>query len=138
MPSDVWGAKLARSGSPAHSGAWSLAQTTRSTSGGWDLDSDAARYAPVSSTRTYTATIWVLATKAVKVKLNVDLLRPSGRYANSANGPSVTLAANTWTQLTLTGIRPATGQVSAAMAPTFSGATTGTIIYWDDMSLTST
>jgi hypothetical protein len=34
-------------------------------------------------------------------------------------------------------IKPATGDSYAAMEPNFSKATTGTVIYWDDMSLTS-
>ncbi|MGP0108407.1 MAG: IPT/TIG domain-containing protein [Acidimicrobiales bacterium] len=137
VPNDSWGGKLVRSGAVVHSGSWSLAQTTSSSSGGWDLDSNSSWYAPISSAKTYTATIWVEATKTVKVDLNVDLLNASGSYLDSANGPTVTLVANTWTQLTITGIKPATGQVYAGMEPNFSAATTGTVIYWDDMSLTS-
>ena len=137
VPSDSWGGKVARSGAVIHSGSWSLAQTTSSSSGGWDLDSDPSWYAPISSAKTYTASIWVRATKSVKVDLNVDLLKASGSYVNSANGPTVTLVANTWTQLTITGIKPTTTEVHAGMEPNFSAAGTGTVIYWDDMSLTS-
>jgi hypothetical protein len=137
VPSDYWGGKVARSSAVVHSGSWSLAQTTTSTSGGWDLDSNSNWYAPISSTKTYTTSVWVLATKAVKVDLNLDLLNTAGNYVDSAGGATLTLAANTWTQLTITGIKPTSREVSAALEPNFSGATKGSIIYWDDMSLSS-
>jgi hypothetical protein len=135
VPSDNWGSTLARSSAVVHSGSWSLAQTTTSSSGGWDLDSNPAWYAPITSATTYTASIWVYTTKTVKVDLNADLLNTAGNYVDSVNGPTVTLTAGSWTQLTITGIQPATGEVYAGMEPNFSSATTGTIIYWDDMSL---
>ena len=97
---------MARPSAVVHSGSWALAQTARSSSGGWDLDSDCSWYSPVSSAKTYTATIWVLATTTIKVNLNVDLLNSAGRDLDAANGPTVTLAANTWTKLTVTGIKP--------------------------------
>jgi hypothetical protein len=137
VPSDAWGSSLTRSATAVHGGSWSLAQTTSSSSGGWDLDSDANWYAPITSAKTYTATIWVRATAAVTVDLNVDLLDSGGNYLDSPVGPTVSLAANTWTQLTITGIRPASGEVYAGMEPNFSGATKGVVIYWDDMGLSS-
>ena len=137
VPADYWGSTLARSQAVVHSGAWALAQTTSSGSGGWDLDSNPSWYAPISSSTTYTASIWVRATATAKVDLNVDLLDSGGNYVDSANGPTVTLTAGSWTQLTIKGIKPAAGEVDAAMEPNFSSATKGTIIYWDDMSLTS-
>ena len=91
---------------------------------------------PISSSETYTATVWVLATATTQVDLNVDLLKSSGGYVNSANGSTVTLAANTWTPLTITGIKPTSTEVLAGMEPNFSKAAKGTIIYWDDMGLT--
>ena len=137
VPADHWGSALARSAAVVHSGAWALAQTTSSGSGGWDLDSNPSWYAPISSGTSYTASIWVRATATVKVDLNVDLLNSGGNYVDSASGPTVTLTAGTWTQLTIKGIKPAAGEVDAGMEPNFSRATKGTIIYWDDMSLTS-
>jgi hypothetical protein len=137
VPADHWGSTLARSAAVVHSGAWALAETTSSGSGGWDLDSNPSWYAPISSGTSYTASIWVRATATVKVDLNVDLLKSGGNYVDSANGPTVTLTAGTWTQLTIKGIKPAAGEVDAGMEPNFSSATKGTIIYWDDMSLTS-
>jgi IPT/TIG domain/Galactose oxidase, central domain/Kelch motif len=138
IPSDRWGSSVARSSGVVHSGSWSLAQTTTSSSGGWDLDSDSSWYAPVISGKTYGATTWVYATKTVKVNLNVDLLKSSGSYSRTVDGPTVTLVANTWTQLTVAGIKPASGHVYVGMEPNFSGASTGTIIYWDDMTLSAT
>ncbi|MGA3149049.1 MAG: IPT/TIG domain-containing protein [Acidimicrobiales bacterium] len=138
IPVDDWGSTLARSGAVVHSGSWSLAQTTTSSSGGWDLDSNPTWYAPIASADTYTASIWVYATAAVKVDLNLDLLNSGGSYVNSANGSTVTLAAGTWTQLQITGIKPTSSETNAAMEPNFSKATKGTVIYWDDMSLTGT
>ncbi len=137
VPADNWGSTLARSQSVVHSGSWSLAQTATSTSGGWDLDSNVAWCAPITSSKTYTASIWVRATATVQVDLNVDLLTSKGNYVNSVNGPTVTLAANTWTQLTLTGIKVTSSEVLAGMEPNFAKDSKGTIIYWDDMSLTS-
>jgi hypothetical protein len=54
----------------------------------------------------------------------------------NASGHRVTLSANTWTQLTLTGIKHVLGETYAAMQTHFAKAAADTIIYWDDMSLT--
>ena len=137
VPSDHWHSKLARSSAVVHSGTWSLAQTTESSHGGWDLDSNPAWYAPISPAKSYKASIWVRATKTVKVDLSIDLLNTAGTYVDSASGPKVTLSASTWTQLTITGIKPAAGEAYAAVEPDFARAATGTVIYWDDMSLTN-
>ena len=137
VPADIWGSTLARSQTVVHSGSWSLAQTATSTSGGWDLDSNVAWCAPITSTKTYTASIWVRATATAQVDLNVDLLTSKGNYVNSVNGPTVTLAANAWTQLSITGIKVTSGEVLAGMEPNFAKATKGSTIYWDDMSLTT-
>ena len=137
IPADYWGSRLARSTAVVHSGSWALAQTIGSSSGGWDLDSDPGWYAPISSSKTYTAGIWVRSTATVKVNLSLDLLASDGSYVDSATGPSVTLAAGTWTHLTVTGIKPAAGEVYGGMEPDFLKGTKRTVIYWDDMSLTS-
>ena len=42
VPGGHWHSTLARTSAMAHSGTWSLAQTTTSSHGGWDLDSDPA------------------------------------------------------------------------------------------------
>jgi hypothetical protein len=129
---------LARESTVVYPGSgWALAQTTSSSSGGWDLDDNPSWYAPVSSADTYSAYIWVQATAAVKVDIGVDLLTSSGSYVDTASGPWVTLVPNTWTQLPLTGIKPTASEVYAGMEPDFSKATKSTVIYWDNMSLTS-
>ena len=135
VPADYWGSTLARSQAVVHSGSWSLAQTLTGSSGGWDLDDNPSWYASISSADTYTATIWVYATAAVKVNLSLDLLTSSGSYVDSATGPNVTLTPGTWTKLTVTGIRPTSGEVYGGMEPDFLKGTKGTVIYWDDMSL---
>jgi hypothetical protein len=135
VPADYWGGQVARTAAVAHSGGYALAQTTSSASGGWDLDANTAWYTPVTPTKTYTASVWVKASKTTKVVLNVDLLNSSGGYVNTADGTKVTLVVDTWTQLTLT-FQPASGQVFAAFEPNFSNATSGTVITWDDMSIT--
>jgi hypothetical protein len=138
VPADYWGSTLARESTVVYPGsAWALAQTTSSSSGGWDLDDNPSWYAPVSSADTYSAYIWVQATAAVKVDIGVDLLTSSGSYVDTASGPWVTLVPNTWTQLPLTGIKPTASEVYAGMEPDFSKATKSTVIYWDNMSLTS-
>ncbi len=55
----------------------------------------------------------------------------------TASGPSVTLVANTCTELTVSGTKPSATEVYAGMEPDFSKATKGTIIYWDNMDLIS-
>ncbi len=138
VPADYWGSTLTRESTVVYPGsAWALAQTTSSSSGGWDLDDNPSWYAPVSSADTYSAYIWVRATAAVKVDIGVDLLTSSGSYVDTANGPWVTLVPNTWTQLPLTGIKPTASEVYAGMEPDYSKATKGTVIYWDNMSLAS-
>jgi hypothetical protein len=134
-PADYWGSTVARSSAVVHSGSWSLAQTVSSSSGGWDLDSNSNWYAPISSTKTYSASIWVRSTAAVQVNIGVDLLTSNGTYVDTDSGPWVTLVPNTWTLLTVSGITPSATEVYAGMEPDFSKGTTGTVIYWDDMSL---
>ena len=137
VPADYWGSTLAHTAAVVHSGSGALAQTTTSSSGGWDLDDNPSWYAPISSAYTYTSTIWVRATAAVSVDIGVDLLTSNGTYVDTASGPWVTLAANTWTELTISGIKPTSTEVYAAMEPDFQKAVKGTIIYWDDMALTA-
>ncbi len=137
VPGGYWRSTLALTSAVAHSGTWSLAQTTTSSHGGWDVDSDPAWYAPISPATTYQASIWVRANQTVKVDLDMNLLTTAGDYDSTVSSAKTTLAANTWTQLTLTGIKPAPGEAYAAIEPHFTKATTGTVIYWDDMSLTS-
>jgi hypothetical protein len=137
VPADYWGSSLARESSVVHSGSWALAQTTSSTSGGWDLDSNSTWYAPVSSSNTYTAGMWVRATATVRVNIGLDLLTKSGGYVDTDNGPWVTLVANAWTYLSLSGINPTSTEAYVGMEPDFSKATSHTVIYWDDMSLTA-
>jgi sugar lactone lactonase YvrE len=137
VPADHWGGGLVRTSTVVHSGSWGLAETTTSTSGGWDVDSNSSWYAPVSPGTTYTATIWVRSSAAVRVSLNVDLLNSKGSYLDSATGPNVSLTPNTWTKVTLTGIKPTAGEVFAGMEPNFSRATRGTVIVWDDLGLTT-
>jgi sugar lactone lactonase YvrE len=135
VPLDYWGSTVARSTAVVHSGSWALAQAVSSSGGGWDLDTNSGWYATVSAAKTYTASIWVQATAALKVDVNVDLLTASGAYVDTAGGSVVTLAPNAWTQLTLTGIKPTTSEAYAAMEPNFSKGAKGAIIYWDDMSV---
>jgi hypothetical protein len=137
VPTDYWGSTVVRSQAVVHSGSWSLAQTTKSTSGGWDLDSNRGWYALISSGKTYTASIWVRATATVKVDVSLDLLNASGTYLDSGGGSWVTLVANTWTRLAVTGITPVSSEIYGGMEPNFSNAIKGTVIYWDDMSITS-
>jgi large repetitive protein len=137
VPADYWGSTVVRSGAVVHAGSSALAQTTSSSSGGWELDLNAGWYAPISSTRTYTTSVWVRATATVTVDVNLDLLSASGTYIDSDSGPWITLAPNTWTQLTLTGTKPASGETQGVVEGDFSAAPAGTVIYWDDMSVTS-
>jgi hypothetical protein len=137
VPSDFVGSTLALSTAVVHSGKQSLAQTATAASGEWDNDADPGFYAPTSPTKTYTASIWVRSTAAVQVVLNVDYLTSAGSYIDSDSGPTVNLPANTWTQLTMSGLVPRTASADTVMEPSFSGAATGTVMYWDDMSLTS-
>jgi hypothetical protein len=137
VPADYWGSTLAVTTKVAHSGSQALAQTVTSSSGGWDLDDNSSWYAPISSAQTYSSAVWVQATAAVRVNIGVDLLTSNGTYVDTSSGPWVTLPANTWTELTVSGIHPSTTEVYAGMEPDFSKATKGTVIYWDDMDLTS-
>jgi sugar lactone lactonase YvrE len=137
VPIDYWGSTLALTTTVVHSGSQALAQTLTSSSGGWDLDDNSSWYAPISSAHTYSSAIWVRATAAVKVDIGVDLLTSSGSYVDTVSGAWVTLGPNTWTELTVSGITPSSGEVYAGMEPDFSKATKGTVIYWDDMSLIS-
>jgi hypothetical protein len=139
LPQDYWGGKVARRSALVHSGGYALAQTASSTSGGWDLDADAQWYAPISASKTYTASIWVYATKPVKIRFYIDLLGSGGRYLDTVGvATAVTLTAGSWTHLTNTSVKAtSSSDVSAVMEPNFSAATSGTVMYWDDMTLTA-
>ena len=137
VPADYWGSTVAHTTAVVHSGSGALAQTTTSSSGGWDLDDNSSWYAPISSAYTYSAAIWARATAAVRVDIGVDLLTSNGTYVDTVSGPWVTLAANTWTELTVSGIKPTSTEVYAGMEPDSQKAVKGTVIYWDDMDLTS-
>ena len=134
VPGDRTGSTLARTTAPVHGGRYALAQTARSTVGGWDLDRDAAWRAPVSAGRTYTATIWVRSTTAARVTVAVDLLDADGVLDVRTNGTAVTLTPNTWTQLKV-GVTATDGDVWAAVRTGFSGTRIGSVLVWDDMSL---
>jgi hypothetical protein len=137
VPADYWGSTLARSGAVVHSGSAALTQTLSSSSGGWELDLNSGWYAPLSSSKTYTTSIWVRATAKVSVDVNLDLLGSGGAYVDSVSGPWVTLTPNTWTQLTLTGIKPTASETEGVVEADFQQGSTGTVIYWDDMAVTS-
>ncbi|MBO0825874.1 MAG: hypothetical protein J2P27_18775, partial [Actinobacteria bacterium] len=68
---------------------------------------------------------------------SLDLLAADGSYLDAATGPNVTLTAGTWTHLTVTAIKPTASEVYGGIEPDFLNGTRGTIIYWDDMTLTS-
>jgi hypothetical protein len=137
VPADFWGSTVALEPTVVYPGSsQALAQATTSSSGGWDLDSNPAWYAPISSAKTYTASIWVRATAAARVDIGLDLLTSSGSYVDTDSGPWVTLTPGTWTELTVGGIKPSASEVYAGMEPDFSKAAGGTVIYWDNMSLT--
>jgi hypothetical protein len=139
VPEDYWGGRLARTNAVVHGGGYALAQTASSTSGGWDMDADAQWYAPISISKTYTASIWVYATKTVKIRFYIDLLGSGGRYLDTIGGTTaVTLTAGSWAHMTDSSVKAtSSSDVSAVMEPNFSAATTGTVMYWDDMSLTA-
>ena len=102
------------------------------------MDADSQWRAPITTSKTYTAGTWVYATKTVKITLYVDVLDAQGNYLTTLGGTTLTLTANTWTQLKLPTVKTTnTNAAYLVMEPNFSSATTGTVIYWDDMSLTT-
>jgi hypothetical protein len=139
VPQDYWGGKLARSSAVVHSGGFALAQTASASSGGWDLDADGQWYAPIAAGKSYTASVWVYVTRAVKVRFYIDLLGSGGHYLDTVGGGSaVTLSAGSWTRLSNSAVRATgSGDVWAVVEPNFSAATSGTVMYWDDMGLTA-
>jgi len=111
-------------------------QTTTSPGGGWDLNGNPGWYARVDPAQTYTASIWVRATRAVKVRIGLDLLRSNGTPSGTSTGRWVTISPGAWTKLVVSGIKPTGTEVYAGMAPMFAAAAKGTVIYWGDMDLT--
>ena len=136
MPSAHSGGSLTRTTAAAHAGSYGLAQVASSSSGAWDLGDDASWLAPIASPTTYSAEIWVMAGKTARVTLNVDLLDRNRRYLRSASSSSVNLTANVWTRLTVS-FQAKSSQVYAALAPSFSNTTKGTVLSWDDMGVTA-
>ena len=68
--------------------------------------------------------------------LNLDLLNSTGGEVASCSATAVTLAANTWIQLTLRFTFTNTQVRSVVFAPTFGTATSGAKLCWDDVTLT--
>jgi hypothetical protein len=63
-------------------------------------------------------------------------LSSTGRYVTSTGGTRLTLARGVWTLLSVT-IKAASGQSYVALEPNFSSAGVGTVVTWDDMSVTA-
>jgi len=137
VPADSWGSRLALETGVVHSGLQALGQTTTRRSGGWDLDHNPAWYADVAPGYRYTASIWVYATAPVRVNIGVDLLRANHAYGHSESSNWAILTPDTWTQLTVSGFQVNARTPYLGMEPDFNTATVGTVIYWDDMSLTA-
>jgi hypothetical protein len=70
----------------------------------------------------------------VKVTLYAELFSAAGSYRDGPGSPRVTLQPDTWTKLTLT-FKASSGQAFVGLSPNFSGASTGTVILYDDMSV---
>jgi hypothetical protein len=135
-PADFWGGSVTRTAAAAHSGSSGLNQAVSSTSGGWDLDADSAWQPPLVAGKKYTATVWVRSAQPAKVSLITGLMTSAHKNNNEADGPKVTLTANTWTQLTVA-FTPTAKQAYESTQINFSGATKNTTISYDDMSLTT-
>jgi hypothetical protein len=131
-PSNVWGGKAARSTASAHAGNYGLAQTTSSSSGGWDLRANRAMHAPIVAGRTYSLTMWVKASKPLKMTLYAELFSSNGSFRASPGSPRVTIPANTWTSISVT-FTASSNHAFVGPSPNFSAASSGTVISYDDM-----
>ena len=107
VPADYWGSTLARSGAVVHSGSWALAQTISSSSGGWDLNRIRMLVCADHLRQDLLGQHLGAGQRHRHGRREPRPAHASGAHTDSVSGPWVTLVPNTWTQLTVTGIRPA-------------------------------
>jgi hypothetical protein len=123
---------IARSTAQKQAGAASLAVTIPAIG---DSQVGNAAYFTVSPYTTYTAAAWVFSTVAgVQAKVDIPYYDGSNVQVAYNSTALTTLAANTWTQVTISGMAPATAVTAKTILRTTATAA-GQVVYWDAMSL---
>lgn len=92
---------------------------------------------PVTANVSYTASVWAYATVSTpNVRVLLSWYTSGAVFISSSAGTTVTLAAGTWTNLTVSGTAPPTAGLAKPAAQLNPNPTTGTTIYVDDVDLT--
>lgn len=125
-------AAIARSTAQKQAGAASLAVTMAAIG---DSQVGNTAYYPVSPYTTYTASAWVFSPVA-GVQSKIDIPYYDGDNVQVAYNSTAltTLAANTWTQVTISGMAPANAVTGKAILRTTATAA-GQVVYYDTASL---
>jgi hypothetical protein len=123
---------ISRSTAQAKTGTASLASTVTASG---DSQVYASGFVAAKPFVTYTASAWVFSAVAgVQARVDLWFTDSNGTSVLYSSAPAITLAANTWTQVSRTVQAPAG---SAQMKPVLRGQATaaGQVFYYDSMSL---
>lgn len=132
------GCTLSTTGFRARTGTRSALMTVTGTPTQAYIRPTATQRAQVVVGGSYTVSLWVMSTTGVSnVNISIDWFNSGGSYVSTSTGTARTLAANTWTRLSLTATAPATA-ASAGYGPVLTGSpATGTELYVDDVDFPS-
>ena len=125
----VTGGSLAAETTIVHSGTGSAKMTVSGSPGQAILRPTSG--IPIVSGRSYTATMWVYVSTTRNVTATIDWYTTGNVYSTS-NSSTVSVTANTWTQLTVTASAPINGFAYIGSTLGASPAN-GTILYTDDV-----
>lgn len=93
----------------------------------------------VSATTAYSAVIWVYATTSVaNVNIIITWYTSGGVFISNSTGVAATLAANTWTQFTVSATSPGTAGLARYGVIVTGSPAAGTTIYADDFDMIAT
>jgi hypothetical protein len=99
-----------------------------------------ANYAPATATLTYTCSLWLYSSIAITTNAlaRIDWYTAANALISSTTGTAASVAANTWTKITVTGTAPATtAKANYGLNVTGSPAN-GTLLYVDAIELINT
>lgn len=132
------GGTIARSTAQFHGGTASLQLTPDGTS---SLARPESERLPVVPGASYSTSSWAFSTVAYStsggVVTRINWFDAAGTYISSTSSTAATLAANTWTNLTVTGTAPANAATANINPVVMQGVAAATnIVYVDDAVLT--
>lgn len=130
---------LAQSTTFAHGGTHSALMTVSGSPVNATLRTDSAYAVPVTPGVDYTVSAWVRSTALLSdVRATLDWYTAANVYISTTDSGSASLASGSWVQRTATGTAPATAAFARYGTTIAASPSTGTLLYSDDISLSTT